>query len=365
MNALPPDPSASRTRSLAELWLQPLVVFSLLFGCYLVLRPFMTAILFAIVIAVSTWPSYQWLWRRLGHRSTLASLLSCTLVVLVIMAPSALLTASLVDAVVWVAGQVQQGLQRGGVQTPPEWMLRIPRVGVHIADYWQRLFTDEGELLAAVKQVLAPVRGVALSAGRALGSGLFQIVLSIFLLFFIYRDGSRLRDMVVATARHVGGHGSIQLLETAQQTVVGVMIGAIGTALAQSMVAMLGFAVAGVPGAFVLGALTFVLSLVPVGPPLIWIGASIWLFREGDTGWGIFMLVYGFFGISSIDNLIKPLLISRTTRLSFAMTLLGVMGGVLAFGFMGVFIGPTLLAVVASLAGSWVERNAAQSADTA
>ncbi|MFM2088557.1 MAG: hypothetical protein RLZZ237_3426, partial [Pseudomonadota bacterium] len=110
---------------------------------------------------------------------------------------------------------------------------------------------------------------------------------------------------------------------------------------------------AGVPAVALLGIATFILSLVPVGPPLIWGGAAIWLFNEGHTGWGIFMLVWGALLISGVDNVVKPMLISRGSSLPFLLVLLGVLGGVLAFGFVGLFIGPTLLAVLYSLLQTW------------
>lgn len=135
------------------------------------------------------------------------------------------------------------------------------------------------------------------------------------------------------------------------------MYGLLGTALAQGFVATIGFAIAGVPAALLLGVATFLLSLLPIGPPLIWGSVAIWLFYQGTVGWGIFMLLWGFFLISGVDNVVKPLLISRGSNLPFILVLFGVFGGVLAFGFVGVFIGPTLLAVGFSLIKEWAARD--------
>jgi predicted PurR-regulated permease PerM len=118
-------------------------------------------------------------------------------------------------------------------------------------------------------------------------------------------------------------------------------------------VAVLGFLIAGVPAVPLLGIATFLFSLVPVGPPLIWGGAALWLFDQGRTGWGIFMLLWGFFLISGVDNVVKPMLISRGSSLPFLLVLLGVLGGVMAFGFVGLFIGPTLLAIGYGLLRNW------------
>jgi predicted PurR-regulated permease PerM len=155
----------------------------------------------------------------------------------------------------------------------------------------------------------------------------------------------------------LAGLHSVNVLDTVNNTVRGVMYGLVGTALAQGFVATIGFVIAGVPAAMLLGVATFILSLIPVGPPLIWGGAAIWLFYQGSMGWGIFMLLWGMLLISSVDNVVKPLLISRGSNLPFILVMFGVMGGVLAFGFVGIFIGPTLLAVGFSLMKKWTARE--------
>jgi len=151
----------------------------------------------------------------------------------------------------------------------------------------------------------------------------------------------------------VMGEGADAVAEIVSHTVRGVMYGLLGTALAQALVAALGFTIAGLPAVPLLSVLVFVSSLVPVGPPLIWGSAALWLFAQGNAGWGIFMLVWGLFLISGVDNVVRPMLISRGSSLPFLLTLLGVLGGVMAFGFVGMFIGPTLLAVGYSLISEW------------
>ncbi len=140
----------------------------------------------------------------------------------------------------------------------------------------------------------------------------------------------------------------------------GVVYGLIGTALAQAIVALVGFAIAGVPGAIALSALTFVLSFIPMGPAILWGGAAAWLYSKDETGWAIFMLAYGFLVISSVDNIIKPILMSRAGNLSMLLVVLGVFGGAVAFGFIGIFVGPTLLAVGWSLLNAWLKAQQAR-----
>ncbi len=335
-----------------ERFFQYVFMLGLVAGCLTILLPFFTAILFSMVIAISTWPYYRWLQRKL--RSTVAAaLVGCLAVTLLIIGPAVLLSLSGVQGLAWLSDSLRHAFANGP-PAPPDWLLRIPWFGDDLQATWRRMASNTGELQQLLARYFEPLRHFAVTAGKVLGAGLMQIGFAIFLLFFMYRDGERLGSWLKTGARRIAGPPADDLLETGQNTIVGVMIGVLGTALAQAMVAALGFLIAGVPGAILLATLTFVLSMVPVGPPLVWGGAAIWLFNQGQPGWAVFMVIYGLLAISAVDNVIKPYLISRSSHLPFALTLMGVIGGVLGFGFMGVFIGPTLLALAISIGGRWL-----------
>ena len=153
--------------------------------------------------------------------------------------------------------------------------------------------------------------------------------------------------------RDRGGDLGEEMIERARGTVVGVMLGIVGTAAAQGTVAMLGFLVSGVPSAVLLGFATFFLSMIPVGPPLIWGAAAAWLYSQGQPGWAIFLVLYGIFVISSIDNFLKPILMARGAGIPILLIALGVIGGVLVFGCSGIFLGPVLRALGHMLLGRW------------
>ncbi len=138
---------------------------------------------------------------------------------------------------------------------------------------------------------------------------------------------------------------------------IGVVYGMMGTAVAQGTLSAIGFAIAGVPAPVFLGFATFILSFMPLGAPLIWVPAAIWLFASGFTGMGIFMVLWGLLLVSSIDNVIRPYFISLGSNLPLLVTLLGVFGGIIAFGFIGLFIGPTLLAVAYTLIIQWSQTS--------
>jgi predicted PurR-regulated permease PerM len=202
-----------------------------------------------------------------------------------------------------------------------------------------------------------------LKAGAALGRGLLELALSILMACFLLRDSDKTAELLGTAVNRIAGERGKHLLHVAGNTMRGVVYGILGTALVQAVVAGIGFLIAGVPGAALLALFMFFLSVVPVGPPLTWLPAALWLFSQGSTGWGIFMLIWGV-GVSSLDNFVKPWLISQGSAMPFVLIFMGVLGGVMTFGFIGVFIGPTLLAVGYRLVSEWMSaRPAVATAD--
>ena len=184
-----------------------------------------------------------------------------------------------------------------------------------------------------------------------------KLALSIFIAFFLFRSGATVGAWAAALVRHIAGERGEHLLTVAGNTVRGVVYGILGTALTQAVLAGIGFLIAGVPGAMLLALLTFFSSIVPLlGTALTWGPAAIWLFHQGSNGWGVFMLVWGC-GVANVDNVVKPWLISQGSNLPFLLIFFGVLGGALTFGFIGVFLGPTLLAVGYKLVVEWATAS--------
>ena len=329
----------------------------LVVGCFLVVRPFMAAMLFAAVLCLSTWPGFRWLRNRFGGRSALAALVFALGIMLAIALPVALVAYSLVTNSAQAIDLVRGFLDRGPIELPA-WITGLPYGGAWIEEYWHKLIGSREELVALGKRIAQPARTMLLAAGSAVAEGLLQILVAIFVAFFIYRDGENLGRLIrTGMARLAGSERGLSVLTTARNAVMGVVYGLIGTALAQGAVAFVGFIIAGVPGALLLSALTFVLSLIPMGPVVIWGGAAAWLYAQGQSGWAIFMVAYGALVISSVDNFLKPILMSRAGGLSMLLVVLGVFGGAVSFGFIGIFIGPALLAVAWSLVNAWLEAQ--------
>jgi predicted PurR-regulated permease PerM len=331
---------AKRVEMIAGLALVALVVA----GCLLVLTPFATALLWAAVICFATWPVHQRVERMCGHRRTLAAGITTGLVVLFTVLPFAL-TAAILDRNLADLIARAQALGTQGLPPPPDWISRLPLAGTYLHGYWAGLAADNERGYIFLKMILGHSKNWMLHRCMEFGLGLVHLCLSVFVAFFFYRDGERLVERVGEVGKRVFGETSQHVLTTVGRTVRGVVYGILGTALGQGVTGTIGFAIAGVPWPVMLGVLTFVLSLVPFGAPLIWVGATVWLIAQDQIGWSVFMAVWGFFAISGIDNFLRPYLISREAQLPFVLVFLGAMGGILAFGFIGLFLGPTLLAV--------------------
>ncbi|MCU0988602.1 MAG: AI-2E family transporter [Xanthomonadales bacterium] len=343
-------------RQLAQITLVALLII----GCIAVLLPMIGAILFAFVLWICTWPTYaEKLLPRIGGRHTLGAALMTLLLVLVMLVPMAFLVGSLASGFDSVREGIGPVIEKTLAAKPPKYLSDLPVIGSEIDSSWQRITSNREELNAALRTFAAPAQRLALATGKIAGNGLLQLVLALFVIFFLYRDGTAIAHALYAGARKLGGDLGEEMIERTRGTVNGVMFGIVGTAAAQGAAAMIGFLIAGVPAVVLLGFATFFLSMIPIGPPLIWGGAAIWLYNHGETGWAIFLVLYGLFVISSIDNFLKPFLIARGAGVSILLIALGVIGGVLVFGFIGIFVGPVLLALGHMLLGHWIDEEKA------
>lgn len=330
----------------------------LVIGTIVVLRPFLISMILAAVLAYASWPVYEWLLARLRNRPGAAATAMTVLLLLTLVTPFAVMGVSLADNAVELLRLIREALNRP-LPPPPGWLQDLPMAGSYLQGKWLIMMQqDEGSLLPQVRTWLQqlPLRTMAIEAGSALGQGVVLIGFSVLICFFFYRDGPDITRRVQAVMERLTGHRARSLIAVTAGTVSRVVNGILGTALAQSILALTGFWIAGVPGAMLLGLLTFFLSILPMGPPLVWIPASIWLYSQGETGMAIFLAVWGLLLISSIDNIVKPYLISRGGALPLLLVFMGVLGGLLAFGFIGVFLGPVILAVAYALLTEWLSQ---------
>lgn len=318
-------------------------------GCLAVLRPFVSAILWATVLTYTTWPVLLRLERWMGGRRTYAALVMTTLIAVVMVLPFVVAGITLAENVSRFE-ELFKFLQGGLPADPPGWVSALPWIGPSAERAWPQFAQEAGWVSEAMRTAGVNAGKWLLAHSLDFGKGILQLTLSVVVMFVFYRDGERVVERLATGAQRIAGDVSQRLIAVAGDMVRSVVYGIIGTALAQAIVAAIGFWVVGVPSPFIWGMVTFLMALIPGGPPFIWVPAVLWVFGEGRVGWGVFLAVWGFFCISGIDNIVRPYLISRGAKLPFVVVLLGVIGGVMTFGFIGLFLGPVLLAVGFSLA---------------
>src|SRR5215471_8530460 len=292
-----PRPKSERTIAVACL-----VV--LLAGCLLVMRPFISALLWAAILSFSLWPLHGRIVKMVGGRRTLASLVLAFGLAAIILVPALVVGLSLADNVQELTGVVKRWMAEP--PSAPSWLGKVPLVGTKAVEQWNELAADSSALMEKAKTLVEPVSLWLLKSGVALGRGLLELALSFLISFFLLRDGVRVSGHLSHGAGRIAGARGQQLLIVAGKTVRGVVYGILGTAFVQAVLAAIGYVIAGVPSVPLLAMLTFILCIVPaVGAPLVWIPADLWLFHQGATGRAVFLIIWGI-AVSSVDNFVKP-----------------------------------------------------------
>jgi predicted PurR-regulated permease PerM len=332
--------------ALAAICLLSLTIFS-------IIKPFLAATLWAGILVLSTWKPYLKLVALYKGRRALAALTMMAVFGGFFLVP-VIFAASEFASVVSVWGmQVKDSFTHGWPKLP-EWLTSIPLAGANIEQFWLKLGDRDSETLQTIRSYIAPASQILLMLVTEIGSGMMLLAMSLFIAFFIYLDGEDLLAWIHGFMARIAGERSIELLAVSLSSTKGVVYGFMGTAMAQAVLAWFAYLIAGVPNATTLGFASFILALLPGGPVLLGLPAAAWLYHQGDVGWSIFMVLWMLLVVSSADNVIKPLLIGKGSRLPFILILFGVLGGALAFGMLGVFIGPVLLTVFYELARSWI-----------
>ena len=344
--------SATGTTQLLERAVLLLLFAGLVIGVLAVLRPFTTAILFGTILAIAAWPLRDLLLRRGLKRGLVATLL-LVLALAIVVLPLMALAPGLGERLTQGAGRLRDYF--ASAPQIPSWLAGLPFVGERLASLWDKVLLAKGDISTVLEPYSDALREALVDAARALGQSVVQIILSLVVATFFWVSGdtltARLRDIL----RRLGGETADAALDVAADAVRSVAYGVVGTAVIQAVIMGIGLAVAGVPGAVLLGFVTLLLALSQIGAPLIivvWGGAAVWLFGQDQQGWGIFMIFWGLV-VTVIDNFIKPLLIGAGVAMPMSLTILGVFGGFVAFGFLGLFIGPTLIAVGYTLLEAW------------
>jgi len=328
----------------------------LIAATFWVLRPFLPALIWATMIVVATWPLMTAVQGRLGGRRGLAVAVMTAAMVVIVVAPIAVGIVVLVehtpDMVGWsksLAASVSTG--------PPAWVGDVPLVGKRLAAEWQKIASTPPEDLAArVRPYLVDVGRWVVGQVGSLGLLLVQLGLTVGISALLYAQGEAVATGVRAFARRLAGESGDEVVVLSGQAIRAVALGIVVTALVQSGIGGIGLAVTGVPYAVVLTAVMFLLAVAQIGAGPVLFGAVVWLYWRDETLWAVVMLGWSIVTVS-LDNVLRPILIKRGADLPLVLIFAGVLGGLFAFGIIGLFVGPVVLAVTYTLLVAWVGRR--------
>ncbi len=322
----------------------------IMIGCFLVIQPFLTAILLSAILCVVTWPLYTDAIETCRGNKTIAAGLLVTLLIITVLIPLTAIAMYLAREIPILIDMAKNWVAQG--MPLPEWIVTLPYVGDMISDSYH-FGVDPKAAGQVLQKAIDPLSKSVLSISLGVGNALFQVALVAFISFFFYRDGTSLARRVSIFLNRVSGGLAKEFNSILVNTTRSVVFGVIGTAVGQGIVAGVGFMIAGVPNVMLLSFAVCLLSVVPMGPPLVWIPAALWLGSTGHIGMAVFLAVWGVAAVSSVDNFLKPILIARGTSLPLALVFLGVFGGILSFGFLGLVLGPILLSAAIAMFSAW------------
>ncbi len=270
----------------------------------------------------------------------------------------ATITANFDRIVAWVTA-----LGAFSLPAPPGWLGELPLVGAKAVQVWHNIAASGvGDLVTKAAPYAGGAAGWFVGVLGGLGIVIVQFLLTIIIAALMYAGGERAAVMVRRFGHRLAGERGEQSVLLAGQAIRSVALGVVVTALVQSALGGIGVALAGVPFAAVLTAVMFMLCIAQLGPGFVLVPAVIWLYWSGAPGWGTFLLVWTLI-ILSLDNVLRPLLIKRGADLPLVLLLAGVIGGLIAFGLVGIFLGPVVLAVAYTLLQSWMAEDHAVLAD--
>jgi predicted PurR-regulated permease PerM len=324
--------------------------------CLLILWPFVTPIVWAGILAFASWPLYRKLRRRLPHWHAIPALVMTLLLGCAVIVP-VLWIMVLVQRELLLAYQSLSKYLAEGPHTLPAFLTNIPWLGGQLQEYTDRYQADPTEvtqdLSAYTLSWARNIGGILSSVGRNVA----RLSLTLITLFFFYLDGAAIAHQAHRVIKRFFADRIDRYIEIAGRMTRAVVYGLLITSALQGVIAAIGYWIAGLKAPVLLGFLTGILSVVPmVGTAIVWVPAGIWLLSTGHVGWGVFLLTWSAALVYPADNVLRPILISSSVSVPFLLVMFGALGGLQAFGLMGLFLGPVVLATGLALWREWSEQ---------
>lgn len=345
--------ATSQPRDLTRTMLALLFIGILIAACFWILHPFISAGIWATMIVVSTWPLMLRVQSLLWGRRSLAVAFMTMLLLMVLVVPFFVSTVMIVERSDEIVGWTKS-LSTFSLPSPPDWVANLPVVGRKLVERWNQVAAiSPADLSARLTPYAGEVASWFAAKAGSIGLLIIQFLLTVTIAAILYASGEKAAAGVCLFARRLAGQQGEDAAILAAKAARGVAMGVVVTAIVQSALGGIGLFVSGVPAAALLTALMFMLCLAQAGPTLVLLPAVGWLFWQDQTLWGSIMVVWTIF-VGSIDNVIRPMLIKKGADLPLILIFAGVLGGLFAFGIIGLFIGPVVLAVTYTLLSAWV-----------
>ncbi|MFO1304607.1 MAG: AI-2E family transporter YdiK [Burkholderiales bacterium] len=346
------SPSRVGRRDLARTVFALLLIAALIGGSVWIFRPFLLATIWATMIVVATWPMMLWLQARLRRRSLAVAVMTVAML-LTFLVPLLMAIETVTDNTETIAGWIRS-LSGSAIPPPPDWVRTFPLLGARIAQRWIAIAAGGQEELAT--RVAPYVTNAAQWVAAAIGSVAIlsiQFLLTLVIAAILYMRGEIASDALIRFCDRVAGERGEPAVRLAGEAIRAVALGVVVTALVQTVLAWIGLAVVGVPFVGLFTAVILLLCIAQIGPGLVLYPVAIWLFWHDETAWGVAMLVWALFA-GTMDNFLRPILIRKGAHLPLLLIFVGVIGGLIAFGVVGLFIGPVMLAISYTLLKDWV-----------
>lgn len=346
-------------RELTRTFLGAIFLGALIVASLWILRPFLAAAIWASMIVVATWPAMLWLEARLWRRRGLAVAAMTVALVLVFLVPLALAVGTIVSNADEIVVRLKS-IATFRMPTPPDWIAGLPFVGAKVVLAWEQAAASgvEGLLARLMPYAGDATKWFVAEAGNV-GFLFVQLLLTLALAALMYARGEAVASEVGRFGGRLAGERGENAVQLAGQAIRSVALGVVVTAVVQAGLGGAGLAIASVPFAGLLTAVMLFLCIAQVGPSPVLVPAVIWLYWSGETAWGTFLLVWSLIVIT-MDGVLRPMLIQRGAKLPLLLIFAGVIGGLLAFGLVGIFVGPVVLAVAYTLLEAWINDRSAR-----
>jgi len=340
-------------------WLRRAIVAAMIAGLFLlgfnVLQPFIVPAIWAGILTYVTWPLNLRVTRWCGGRRTLGALIATVLLTAAVIVPTASVVLLLRAEVAGAYREIVAALSNG--RGLPPLLLQLPLVGDWLQELNARIISDPAALRDTLQSIFNSSYGRITDVLGDVGRNVVKLLVTIISLFFFYRDGDQLAQQIRGVLQQILGARVHDYLHAAGQTVKAVLISLVLCALAQGILAGLGYWVAGVKAPVFAAAVTTLAGLIPFAVPVVWGSIVTWLFATGQTVAAVGLLLWCVGVVSWVDNLIRPIVISNQTRIPFLLVMFGVLGGLGAFGLVGLFVGPVILAVLLAIWREWLSER--------